>query len=91
MGATNADVMGVHHLFRRQWYCRMRASGYLAEACDQHNPHAPNVKCGYRWIAPPLTDEEARRWLGPHSHAAFIWDQHDEGEHAYCQDDCKEK
>lgn len=46
-------------LFERRWVCTVVSSGYHNGAgCAPGEPHS-GWGCGYRWVAPALTDAEA--------------------------------
>lgn len=51
----------VASLFERRWHCYVVSSGFsVASGCSRKDPHDPEGwRCGYRWEAPVLTDEEA--------------------------------
>lgn len=47
-------------LFERRWRCGVTASGYHNGAgCTPGDPHG-DWGCGYRWIAPALTEKQAK-------------------------------
>lgn len=56
----NDPAATVRALFEKRWHCRVTASGYHNGAgCGPREPHG-DWNCGYRWIAQPLTETEAR-------------------------------
>lgn len=49
-------------LFERRWRCGVVASGFHNGAlCSPSDPHDNSWDCGWRFIAPPLTDAHAAR------------------------------
>lgn len=49
-------------LFQRTWYCGVFASGFHNGCrCDPDEPHG-GWGCDWYWQAPPLTDEQARKY-----------------------------
>ena len=47
-------------LFERRWVCRVVSSGYHNGChCTPGDPHGEDWNCGWRWVAPALTDTEA--------------------------------
>ena len=49
-------------LFVRQWRCEVYDSGYHNGVfCDPEDPHG-GWACGYRWVAPRLTDSQAEQY-----------------------------
>jgi len=51
----------VRDLFEKRWRCDVVASGFHNGAhCDPDDGH--DDRCGYRWVAPALTEEQAREY-----------------------------
>lgn len=50
----------LRELFERRWRCEVFSSGYHnGDSCTPDEPHG-GWRCEYRWIAPALTEDEAR-------------------------------
>jgi hypothetical protein len=58
--AVHSPAKVLRDLFERRWRCGVTASGYHNGAgCSPGDPH-DGWGCGYRWMAPALTEAEAR-------------------------------
>jgi hypothetical protein len=55
------ELDNLRSLFRRVWRCEVNSSGYHNGCrCDPEDPHS-GWNCDHRWVAPALTEEQARK------------------------------